>query len=287
MKVEKAKEMGFCFGVRRAIDIVERAARQDGPLDSLGAIVHNRRVVERLAACGVRVVESLDEVKGGVVAITSHGVGPEVFQEIRSRRLGVVDATCPFVRRAQAAAQKLAKAGFSVVIFGDADHPEVRGLLGWAGEKGCAMEQFAPWWSKLPRRLGILSQTTQSPASFAQFVGELIDTTLVEVDELRIVNTICTATRRRYAAARRLASRVDLMLVVGGRDSANTRRLAEICRSSGVETHHIEAAGEIDPSWLGGRRRIGVTAGASTPDQAVDEVVFRLEERDQEGTWEA
>lgn len=271
--------MGFCYGVRRAIDILSRAVHQHGPLQGLGAIVHNKQVSQRLAREGITVVESLDDLKGKGVAITTHGVAPEIIVEIEARGLQMVDTTCPFVRQAQRAAKALAEAGFSVIVFGDAGHPEVRGVLGWAGGKGIATTDCETLTSVAsPRKLGVLSQTTQSPADFARFVKQLVDLTLPTTSELRIVNTICDATRKRQAAALELARGVELMLVVGGRNSANTRHLAEICANAGVETHHIETAAELNPSWFVGRHRIGVTAGASTPDEAIDEVIARLQQ---------
>ena len=276
MEIERASEMGFCFGVRRAIELVERAASERGPLRTLGPLVHNQQVVDRLARSGITVAESLDDVRGDPVAITSHGVGPEVIREMEARGLAVIDATCPFVRKAQAAAQKLGEEGFRVLVFGDASHPEVQGLLGWAGENaGASLE--VPQLDTAPKRLGILCQTTQNQQRFLEFVTRVISQSLPEALEIRVLNTICDATSRHQAAALELARRVNMMLVVGGRDSANTARLAQICAETGVETHHIETAADMDTTWLRGRRRVGITAGASTPDDVVDEVALALE----------
>ena len=153
MDIKKAKEMGFCFGVRRAISIMEQAAQAYGPMESLGAVVHNQQVVSHLASLGVKVVDSLMDLKGPIVAITSHGVGPQVLQEIAARGLKRIDTTCPFVRKAQHHAQALAAAGFTVVIFGDAEHPEVRGVLEWAGEKGMVTQEPPHWPGKVPSKL--------------------------------------------------------------------------------------------------------------------------------------
>jgi 4-hydroxy-3-methylbut-2-enyl diphosphate reductase len=275
MQVEKAEEMGFCFGVRRAIDMVEKVSRQQGPLQTLGALVHNEQVVARLAGRGVGVAGSLDDVEGGIVAITSHGVSPEILGQTKARGLEVVDATCPFVRKAQVVAQKLGKAGFWVLVFGDADHPEVQGVLGWAGPRSSACLEVSQI-GTLPERVGILCQTTQNHGLFARFVADIISADLAKFSEMRVFNTICDATRRHQAAALELAKRVDLMLVIGGRDSANTRRLAEIGAATGVDTHHIVTADDIDPSWLRRRQRVGITAGTSTPDAVIDEVVLAL-----------
>jgi 4-hydroxy-3-methylbut-2-enyl diphosphate reductase len=279
LRIEKAPEMGFCFGVRRAVDLLEKAVREHGGLETLGPVVHNRQVVSRLAEMGIRVVESLADLQGDIIAISSHGAHPRVLEEIEARHLHVIDTTCPIVRSAQMAAKELAKAGFSIIVFGDAHHPEVEGILGWAGGKGRAVvdEQAIAEFDRLPRKLGILSQTTQSPDHFAYFVKRLIDLVVAQVSEFRLVNTICDVTRKHQMAALKLAGKVDLMIVVGGKNSANTQRLAEICSTAGVETHLVEGAGEIEPGWLRGHNRIGVTAGASTPDEAINEVMSALE----------
>jgi 4-hydroxy-3-methylbut-2-enyl diphosphate reductase len=277
MEIEKAGELGFCFGVRRAIEIVEEAARKQGPLQTLGPVVHNRQVVEGLKAKGIEVASGLHDIDSEIVAITAHGIAPQVVDMLKSRGLKLIDATCPLVQRAQRAARRLAAAGFFVLVFGDSAHPEVQGILGWAGDNALATLE-APKLERLPRRVGVLSQTTQSAAHFARFLQQLINSGIASLSELRIVNTICEATTKRQQAALELAGRVDLMIVIGGRHSANTRHLAESCVAAGVETHHVETAAELDPAWLVNRRRIGVTAGASTPDRIIDEVITRLEE---------
>lgn len=277
MKIEKAKELGFCFGVRRAITILEKAALKYGKIATVGPIVHNPRVVEMLAEKKVTVVNSLSEVKAGTLAVATHGVGPEVLAEIKARQLSLIDTTCPIVHSAQKVVQKLSGAGFWVVIFGDAAHPEVKGLLKWAKNKAIATLKANEVFEikNMPQRLGILSQTTQSQPNFYGFVKEILSVALPSVREVRIVNTICAATQKRQEEALELARRSELMIVVGGRNSANTQRLVEVC-SSLVETHLVESASEINKDWLSGKSHVGITAGASTPDQAIDEVVSRL-----------
>ncbi len=275
LEIEKARELGFCFGVRRAIKIINAGAKEHEGLMTLGPIVHNRLVVRKLAERGVNKVSEVDQLQGKAVAIPTHGISPELLSRIRGQQIQIIDTTCPIVRSAQKAAKKLAENGFGVVIFGEANHSEVKGLLGWAGDKAIATlngEELAN--SNLPRRLGILSQTTQSRLQFADFVKSVI-VTFPHVQELRIINTLCEETQKRQEAALELAEKSDLMIVVGGRDSANTQRLAEVCMPN-VETHLIEAADEIERGWLTGKKRIGVTAGASTPDEAIDEVVLHL-----------
>jgi 4-hydroxy-3-methylbut-2-enyl diphosphate reductase len=278
VKIEKTKEIGFCYGVKRAIDILDRIAGERGGVETLGAVVHNQQVLQRLAEIGVRVVSSIDDIRGNTVAISSHGVSPQVEAEIRARHIDIINTTCPFVHRVQIAARRLAENGFFVIIYGDADHTEVNGVLGWAEGRGVATldERFIAKLDPLPRRLGILSQTTQIPAYFTEFVKRLIDLVFTRDSELRIIDTICHDIRRRQAEALELARRVDLMLVIGGRSSANTSRLTELC-STATETYLIETAGEIKPSWFRGKHHIGITSGASTPEPTIDEVLARLE----------
>lgn len=277
LKIEKAAGIGFCFGVRRAIDILERVARERGGVETLGAAVHNQQVLSRLAELGVRVVSSVAEIQGDTVAISSHGVGPQVMAQVRGRHIDIVDTTCPFVRRAQIAARRLADAGFYTIIYGDESHPEVKGILGWAGGKGVSTldETVITRLDRPPRRLGILSQTTQIPARFTQFVRKIIDAALVKDAELRIIDTICHDIRQRQLAALELAGGVDLILVIGGHNSANTRHLVELC-SAATKTYLVETAREIQPSWLEGQQRIGITAGASTDEQTINEVLKKL-----------
>jgi len=278
MRIEKADKIGFCFGVKRAFDIVERAARERGGVETLGAVVHNQQVLQRLAQIGVKRVKDVDEIKGDTVVIGTHGVTPQVKEEIQARHIKIIDTTCPFVHRAQVTAQRLADSGFSVIIYGDVNHPEVKGVLGWAKGKGIAAldERFIANLDPLPRRLGILCQTTQIPAQFAEFAKKLIDSAFTKDSELRIIDTICHDIRNRQAAAAKLASKVDLMLVIGGHNSANTNHLAELC-STATRTYLVETADEIQLSWLEGQYHIGITTGASTDDQTINEVLMKLE----------
>lgn len=276
--IEKAAEIGLCFGVKRAIDILEKAAREHGGVETLGAIVHNQQVLQRLAEIGVRVTKGVDDIRGDTVVISAHGVSPQVEKEIRARHIDIIDTTCPFVHRAQIAARRLAESGFFVIIYGDADHPEVRGVLGWADGKGTAtlddssISQLDP----LPPHLGVLSQTTQIPEHFAQFVSKLTDSPLTKNCELRVVDTICREIKRRQKTTLELAKKVDLMLVIGSHTSANTNYLARLCTKI-TKTYLVETAEDIQPSWLEGQRHIGITAGASTGEQTINEIVMRLE----------
>lgn len=281
MQVIKAKELGFCMGVRRAVDMMEGAAGELGPITSLGSTVHNPQVVSKLRERGVDVVVSLDEIDvERPVAITAHGVGPGVLQELQARGARVVDTTCPIVTRAQQWARKMVDEGFGLIVFGDPEHKEVRGILGWANGKVVTMrsadELDAPLPDWMPSRVGVLSQTTETEGHFANFVQKLLTVHMDRIGELRVINTLCNATTSQQAATEDLAEQVDLMVVVGGRESANTRHLAEVARERGVETYHVESAAEIDGAWLVGREKVGVAAGASTPDDVIDTVVERL-----------
>jgi 4-hydroxy-3-methylbut-2-enyl diphosphate reductase len=239
--------------------------------------VHNQQVLRRLADIGISVVSSIDDLQGNVIVISSHGVSPQVEKEIRARHIEVIDTTCPFVKRAQVAARRLAESGFFTIVFGDVDHPEVKGILGWADGKGMATQDAAVFkgLDSLPRRLGLLSQTTQIPASFARFAKELIDCALVKDSELRIIDTICHDIRRRQADTLSLADKSDLVLVVGGHNSANSKHLLELC-SKVTKAYLIETADEIQPSWLQDKCCVGITSGASTDEETIDEVVKRL-----------
>lgn len=278
LKIEKAAGIGFCFGVSRAIDILEKAARERGSVETLGPVVHNKQVVQRLAGIGVSVAKDIDDIKGDTVATGAHGISPKLEEEIRARNIQIINTTyCPFVRRAQLAAARLVKSGFFVIVYGDADHPEVRGILGWAGDKGMATldVKTVAMLDPLPRRLGVLAQTTQIPANFAEFAKQLIDSALAKDSELRIIDTICHDIRRRQASTLELANRVDLMLVIGDHTSANTNRLAELC-STVTRTYLVETAEGIQSSWLQEDSHVGITGGASTDEQTINEVLAKL-----------
>ncbi len=280
IEIRLASSMGFCFGVRRAIIMVEDAAANRGRIDSLGSIVHNPVVAAKLNREGVAIVSGLPMATAPSVAITAHGAGPEVYQSVAQAGRDLIDTTCPIVAKAQRAARALVNRGFKVIIYGDADHPEVRGVMAWTKGKGLVLAS-ADEETEIPRRkVALLSQTTKSQESFTRFVSEFLSRHIDRINEARIINTTCPETEDRYDAARKLAKEVDLMIVIGGRNSANTTKLAATCRTAGVETYHIEHEGEIEGAWLRGKMAVGVTAGASTPDESVNNVVRRLRELD-------
>ena len=278
MQIEKAKELGLCFGVRRAIKLLKEAVNKYGELETLGPLAHNRLLVEALTNLGVKPINHLDQVQGGILAITTHGASPAVLSEIKARHIHMIDTTCPIVHKAQNTAKELAETGFDIIVFGEAEHSEVQGLLGWTGDKGLAalnMKQLDRSGKSLSR-LGIISQTTQTRSAFIEFARQLMTMVEPKIKEMRLVNTLCQVTERQQEAAMRLARKSQLMVVIGGGNSANTKRLVEIC-SPLVETHLVETADEVDNSWLLGKHHVGITAGASTPDEAVEELVAKLE----------
>lgn len=273
MQIEVAKKAGHCFGVKTAVQkafATAVSARQ--PVYTLGPIIHNPQVVQELEKAGVKAVKNLSEIQDGVIIIRSHGVSPAVIQEAKARGLIVVDATCPFVRRAQNLAQELVQQGYKLVVVGDAAHPEVEGILGTVGDALVVSGPEAA--ADLPRhkRYGVIAQTTQTLENLQQVASAV----LTRTHELKVFNTICSATTDLQIETRELARRVNFMLVVGGRNSANTTRLVEISRKAGVSTQHIETAGEIESGWLTGMDRVGITAGTSTPDWIIEAVVQRL-----------
>lgn len=281
MKILRASEMGFCFGVRRAVEMMEETLKERGPMVSLGSVVHNPQVVGRLRSEGLEVIKDAAEAGGRAVAITAHGVGPDVIATLEAQGAEIVDTTCPIVTRSQQWAKRLSEEGFAVVIFGDPNHKEMRGVQAWAKGKTLTWRsekdvELLP--DDFPSRVGVLSQTTETEAHFASFVRKLFEVNMDRISELRVLNTLCHATSSQQTATMQLAGEVDLMLVVGGRESANTRHLADVARECGVTTYHVEEPGEIDAAWLEGHEAVGVTAGASTPDFIIDEVVARLRE---------
>ncbi len=275
MKIILAKRAGFCFGVKRATQMAFEAAGKDQKTFTLGPIIHSPQVVQKLEEMGVGVVKDLSGVADGTVIIRSHGVLASEMEEAQQKQLEIVDATCPFVKKAQEHVKYLSEAGYDVLVVGDADHPEVQGIVSYGTDKVYVVasgEQV----KKLPKmsKMGVVAQTTQSFDNLKSVVTEC----LRRGGEVRVFNTICDATAVRQQEATELAHQVDCMIVIGGFNSANTRRLAEICTEIQSRTYHIETANEIDCSWFQGVETVGVTAGASTPKWIIDEVLERLEE---------
>lgn len=276
--IELAANSGFCFGVRRAIEMAEKTLARGERVYSLGPVIHNPQEIERLEALGLKVIDEVGQATGGLLIIRSHGISPETAEAARAKGLELVDATCPLVKRVQSLAQKLHDEDYSVVIVGDARHPEVEAVLGYApgavvvgdvDELGAVVDLS---------KVGVVCQTTQPPGRFHELVSEIARR--FGGQELRVFVTICSATVDRQAAATELARRVDVMFVLGGRNSSNTRQLARLCESTGVTTHHLESADELTGEMLAGHLRIGVTAGASTPQWVVQQFLDRAKSLD-------
>ena len=274
MKIILAKRAGFCFGVKRATQMAFEAAGMDKKTFTLGPIIHSPQVVNKLEEMGVKVLKNLNSMNTGTIIIRSHGVAAGEIDEALQKKLEIVDATCPFVKKAQEHVKSLSETGYGVVVVGDADHPEVQGIVSYGGDKVFVVGSGDEV-RKLPKmnKIGVVAQTTQSFENLKNVVSEC----LLRGGEIRVFNTICDATAVRQEEAKELACQVDCMLVVGGFNSANTRRLAEVCAEIQPRTHHIETASEIDPSWFAGVERVGVTAGASTPKWIIDEVMAMIE----------
>jgi len=272
-----ARYAGYCYGVERALRLTEDAlAGAERPVATLGPIIHNPSVVEALADRGVGVVDAVEEAQGGTLVVRTHGVAPEELAGADRRRLHVIDATCPFVAVAQRKARALHEAGYTVVILGEHDHPEVVGLQGFAGGEAIVVADpdDAPLDRLEGRKVGVVVQTTQAHDALARLAATLAPL----ARELLIYNTVCDATEKRQSAACELAAQVDVVIVVGGRNSANTMRLAQLCRGIEPRTHHIETADELRDEWVAEARRVGVTAGASTPDDEIEATVARLQQ---------
>ena len=268
-QVTVAREAGACYGVNRALDLVREAAEgEGGPIHTLGPLIHNPTVVAELEAKGVGVVASPDEVEGGTIVLRTHGVPPAEEARAREAADRVLDATCPFVLRAHKAAERLDREGYQVIVFGEAGHPEVLGTLGHASDPLVIEDVAQLEGIKLARKVGVVVQTTQSRARLRELVCALLG----RADEVRVIDTICEATSLRQAAAAELAARSDVMVVIGGRNSANTCRLAEICGQGCARVCHIEGPDELSAGLFEGAAAIGVTAGASTPQAQIDEV---------------
>ncbi len=282
MRVLVAAKCGFCPGVRNAISTAEKVLAEVGPQErvySLGPIIHNEDVVERLATAGLRTVTSADEIDSGTVVIRSHGVAPQELDRLRAKNLRIVNATCVLVRHVQEIAKQLEEEGYEVVIIGEENHPEVQGVMGCVQHVVVVAEEGDL--SKLPsgRRLGIVCQTTQSPEHFGRMLGAI---GRGNFRELKVINTLCKEAIKRQESAIALCKEVDVMFVLGGLHSANTRRLAELCKNHNNATFHLQNWDELDKNVLFGKQVVGVTAGASTPNWVIDEFVKHLEGFDEE-----
>jgi len=274
MKVLVAQKYGFCNGVRNAIRMAEGTLTQQRNVYSLGPIIHNRDVVERLAKAGLKTVSDIEEIQSGTVIIRSHGAAPQQLVKLKEKGVKIVDATCVLVKRLQHIAVELANDRYEVVIIGDKNHPEVQAVMGCARDVVVIADQSDL--GKLPKngRLGVICQTTESPEHFGKMLAVIGQS---DFSELKVVNTLCREAIKRQESAVQLCKRVDVMFVLGGLESANTRRLAELCQKVNEQTFHVENWNGLDKTILSGKNIAGVTAGASTPEWIIDEFVRNLE----------
>jgi 4-hydroxy-3-methylbut-2-enyl diphosphate reductase len=273
MKILLAKTAGFCFGVRRAVNIAFRASgKKRKGVYTLGPIIHNPQVVEQLKEKGII---PINDIKGKkdirALIIRTHGIPRNLSEEISSMGCEIIDATCPFVKKAQYYAKLLSEEGYQVVILGEREHPEVKGLLSYASDDAIVVDGNRPL-SRLKNKVGIVVQTTQPLDALKRVLSQAIG----HAKEIKVYNTICNSTALRLKETEDMARKVDAMVVVGGKNSANTTQLANLCRSLSVATYHIETLFEIQDIWFRDAKRVGITAGASTPGWIIKEVEQRI-----------
>lgn len=274
-EIRVAPNAGFCFGVERAVELAVSAVEEGlGPVYTLGPIIHNPQVVERLREKGLMMADTLDEIQEGTVIIRSHGAPKGVIEEAESRKLKVVDATCPLVNRLKDRVMDLVGEGYKVIIVGDSDHPEVSAILSFAGPQCLAVKNVDELLghADLSGKIGLVAQTTQSLKNLQEVASHLV----TKCSETRVYQTTCHSTNTRSAEARQMAREVDVMIIVGGKNSSNTRRLADAAAEEGATTYHIESSEELSSLDLPVNCIFGVTAGASTPSWIIDEVVSTL-----------
>ena len=275
MEITVAKTAGFCFGVKRAVEkVYDQIATGKKPIYTYGPIIHNEEVVRDLEEKGVQVIaskEELETLKEGVVVIRSHGVGREIYELLERQGLELVDATCPFVKKIHKIVREQCEAGRRVIIVGNEHHPEVEGIKGWGNEYTLAvesLEEFENLALRPDEKLCIVAQTTFNYNKFQDLVEKISKTYY----DILVLNTICNATQERQVEARQIASQVDVMIVIGGKNSSNTQKLYEICRRECKHTYYIQTLEDFKPEITGTVRSVGITAGASTPNQIIEEV---------------
>ncbi len=278
MKVLLANHYGFCYGVKRAVKIAQDSAGLSGKAYTLGPIIHNPQMVAKLASDGIGMIQDIDEINEGTIIIRSHGVGPETYEKAKKRGLHIVDATCPHVKKAQMAAYTLMEEGYQVIIVGEKKHPEVKSIFEWAGKQAIIVQYKEEIDDiEFTDQVGVVAQTTFSGDEFQN----IVDCLAQKVKNIKIERTICNATEQRQEAAVKLANEVDMMIVIGGKNSANTTRLAQLCLQKNLRTHHIETVNELCDEWFTKEiNKIGITAGASTPDWLIEEVYHKMTEMD-------
>jgi (E)-4-hydroxy-3-methyl-but-2-enyl pyrophosphate reductase len=276
MEIIIAKNTGLCYGVKRALKTAqETRRRRAGKVSTLGDLIHNPQVIADLEAKGVGSVEDVKDIGHGTVIIRSHGVSPEIYKALKRKKLEVVDATCPIVQKIQKLVARLARENKEIIIVGNKDHPESQGLIGHSRGRGLIIEnesQAAALSSK--KRRAVLAQSTQDLYLFKKVVASLIEKT----EDLQVFNTICKSTQTRQRTASELATRVEALFIVGGKNSSNTRKLYQISKRILPRTYFIESAGQITTEMLRGARTIGISGGASTPPEAIEAAVEKIQQ---------
>ncbi|MEA2021151.1 MAG: 4-hydroxy-3-methylbut-2-enyl diphosphate reductase [Candidatus Caldatribacteriota bacterium] len=272
-----SKKMGFCFGVKKSIVMANKTIiKEKGTVYMLGPIIHNPQVIEDYQQRGVKVVNNLDQIPVGSITITrAHGISSKVRKLADNKKLTIIDTTCPNVKKLQQIASFLNKNQYFLIIFGDKKHPEILSILEMVKNNALIIEKPSEIAGvSLNKKIGFISQTTKNIYSFKKLASYLLEKT----KELRIFNTICPETMERQESAFELSKKVDVMLVIGGKMSANTSRLAEICKNQGVKTYHIETKAQLKQEWFCKNDKVGISSGASTPDYLTNEIVKQLKE---------
>jgi len=274
MKIIVAKKAGFCFGVKRAIDITFDLAKgcREG-IFTYGPLIHNPQVVEELKQKGIHTTDDLYSGDIKTLIIRTHGVSPEVYTETTKMGYNLIDATCPFVKKAQNFTEKLRDEGYQVLIIGDRHHPEVQGLIGFAGSN-VIIATRTEHLKNIARKVGIIVQTTQS----FETLKEIVLAVIARAREVKIYNTICDSTVQRMKETKEIAKKVDLMIIVGGKNSANTNQLVKLSKEACAKVYHLETAGEIEKKWLRNIEKVGISGGASTPQSIINDVIKKIKE---------
>lgn len=274
MRVLVAEKCGFCHGVRNAISVAEQILAEEDDVYSLGPIIHNKDVVERLAKSGLKTVGTVQEILSGTVLIRSHGAAPAQIATLKKKGFKIIDATCVLVKRVQQIAAELEGDGYKVVIIGEENHPEVQAVVGCARDVVVLADESDLHKLGANGKLGVVFQTTQNPEDVGRMLGAIGRGSF---NEMKVINTLCKEAIKRQESAVQLCRRVEIMFVLGGLESANTRRLADLCKRVNPETYHLQNWAELDEGVLCGKKTAGVTAGASTPDWIIHEFVENLE----------
>lgn len=276
MKIIVTKSAGFCFGVKKTVEMALKESGKGDNIYTLGPIIHNPQVVSHLETKNIYAKESVSEItEGSTVIIRTHGATIEDMRQLENMRINLIDGTCPFVIRSQRMARRLSEQGYFVVIVGDEKHPEIKGVKSRAGKNSTVIDPGLKEFDlPMAKKIAVIAQTTLPEEDFNKIVEKLKP----HAEELKVVNTICRDTTIRQNEAKRIAGGVDMVIVVGGRNSANTKKLARLCGEINPNTHHIESESEIEPSWFNNVESVGIATGASTPDWVIERVIRRVRE---------